>query len=1012
MTGGFQSPGPAYLSSRSADVILSDVRPIKLVFEALHAINVLLDELLYTILSASRSLSTEKLKAGLLKVLPTALGKEALLEAEVELKAYWERTILPAPDLIESGRPKFDLQWSFELLRLKCEAYSTMNDTDEDADAEKRLNERMEVCTDTTPPSVSLLAPAALYLTAILESICEHVLSNVSRVAARDSSRTIATIQDVFTALCEDDSMYSTFRAMKAYDQIEALSKAQRPRRSKSFSRNSDRISSPTRTSSPHAELISLRESASTPARVRVSSESFKSSATTVIASPEPKTSMEKARAMKKFMTHSRSSSEKDAEITRTHSESGKSRGSAEFEDDDDLLHEFDELMRSGGTMKVSLTPDRLKTMEVYNKERTQRVNRRGTREASQASETVAENDVPTISQEPKRTPHGPSRPVLRHVDSIIESEEEHNQDSTPPTSYHTSATARTRQGSLSTISTRSVPSSTPRTRSISISNVPHPRYDDSLSRRAMQNKMPALPTNPSTPRGSSGADHLKHSFSMPARKRKVVRNLDSIDLDEVMGGSEDENDEAPARSVSNPTSNPVSKPNDLTPQKSRTPHVSQSARDLIAFLDEGPPEEPKISHSPSANASVISFESSKTKSGRFSRMMSRLTIGGSTERLNGRGSEDSPRTPRILGRRPSKNSLPPPAYMQQQSLSSKRSYPSVVVAPPPRPLAGPPSAPPMATSAPIPRSPRVVTPTLTVPVSPMISPSVSGTSSSQASAENTTSTVPSSIPPSPSSRRHSIRKAVPTFEDLAENTPPVPPVPTDSRTSSRNGSLKGSANGHVEGSALRFEGVDGARVVTPTLNTSLPPSVNGHRKSPAPKVEVDEEWNVFPTSPLCSPVGPRPERSKVENGSATRSTPEVRRQNSSSPKERTPVGPAMSPNDVIDLHRLLSVATTADECRLLIDMFFARNGFTCKAASDSSSSLPQAQNGAHAKLLSENDDLERSLVEFFLGGGDQQVEGTNHNHSAYLPLENGAARLSANLEESSTEATLVNVNA
>jgi len=29
------------------------------------------------------------------------------------------------------------------------------------------------------------------------------------------------------------------------------------------------------------------------------------------------------------------------------------------------LNDEFDELMRSGATMKVSLTPDRLKTMEV-----------------------------------------------------------------------------------------------------------------------------------------------------------------------------------------------------------------------------------------------------------------------------------------------------------------------------------------------------------------------------------------------------------------------------------------------------------------------------------------------------------------------------------------------------------------------------------------------------------------------------------------------------------------------
>lgn len=110
-------PSPGYISARSAEVILSDVRPIKLKPEALQSINVLLDEFLYGILSAARSIATDKLKAALLKVLPTSLGKEALLEAEVELKAYWERTTTaksPAsPRGAESGH--FDLQWSFEV---------------------------------------------------------------------------------------------------------------------------------------------------------------------------------------------------------------------------------------------------------------------------------------------------------------------------------------------------------------------------------------------------------------------------------------------------------------------------------------------------------------------------------------------------------------------------------------------------------------------------------------------------------------------------------------------------------------------------------------------------------------------------------------------------------------------------------------------------------------------------------------------------------------------------------
>ena len=42
-----------------------------------------------------------------------------------------------------------------------------------------------------------------------------HVLSNVGRVVARDSSRAIATVNDLFVALCEDVSIYGLFKTMK-----------------------------------------------------------------------------------------------------------------------------------------------------------------------------------------------------------------------------------------------------------------------------------------------------------------------------------------------------------------------------------------------------------------------------------------------------------------------------------------------------------------------------------------------------------------------------------------------------------------------------------------------------------------------------------------------------------------------------------------------------------------------------------------------------------------------------
>lgn len=63
---------------------------------------------------------------------------------------------------------------AYQLLRLKCEAYSTLNDADEDIIAESRLSTRMREAGHLVPPSASLVAPAALYLTAVLEHVCEY----------------------------------------------------------------------------------------------------------------------------------------------------------------------------------------------------------------------------------------------------------------------------------------------------------------------------------------------------------------------------------------------------------------------------------------------------------------------------------------------------------------------------------------------------------------------------------------------------------------------------------------------------------------------------------------------------------------------------------------------------------------------------------------------------------------------------------------------------------------------
>lgn len=183
-----QSVAPNYVSARSADVILSEVRPTRMKSEALRSLNVLLDELLWLILGSARSFSPERLRVGLLRVLPTTLGKNALLEAEVELRAYLDRNpsgpVVPVDDSTIQRFPfqsAFEVGFSmykciygsfgylFQLLRMKCEAYSSLGDQEENAEFENALYSRMlHTAKDVSIP-LSSLAPAALYLTAILE---------------------------------------------------------------------------------------------------------------------------------------------------------------------------------------------------------------------------------------------------------------------------------------------------------------------------------------------------------------------------------------------------------------------------------------------------------------------------------------------------------------------------------------------------------------------------------------------------------------------------------------------------------------------------------------------------------------------------------------------------------------------------------------------------------------------------------------------------------------------------
>jgi hypothetical protein len=187
--------------------------------------------------------------------------------------------------------------------------------------------------------------------------------------------------------------------------------------------------------------------------------------------------------------------------------------------------------------------------------------------------------------------------------------------------------------------------------------------------RKNSRKDLPAISSTPavSSPPVSSPPNQRSSNASAvkPVKSRSVVRNRESLDLDDVMGDSGDEDSDDVVV---------------LAPQKRQTPHtVSPITRDLMDFLADGPPDSP-----PSGNQNIAPSETPKSKSNRLQKMMSKLYIG--TERQGRPNAEET--TPKSSYRGIS--SPVGPSLQNKTSLSSLANNP----VPPRFPPVPPPSPP------------------------------------------------------------------------------------------------------------------------------------------------------------------------------------------------------------------------------------------------------------------------------------------------------------------------------
>lgn len=399
-----------------------------------------------------------------------------------------------------------------------------------------------------------------------------------------------------------------------------------------------------------------------------------------------------------------------------------------------------------------------------------------------------------------------------------------------------------------------------------------------------------------------------KGQDQFPPRTRAVQRNLESIDLDEIMGESDDEN------VVQSP---PQVKRMDVvsSPRRPRQTAVSASTRELMDFLAQGPPDTTAGETSGSIAEGLPGGEPGKSKgSRRLQKMISKLSLGG------GRGSHDD------LSRTKTSQSS---SRLQLDTTSSMTNLSSLANRPIP------------------PRPPQPILPHSTS-LDSFEEQSYLGARSRSASLGQKQQDQPEAHHSSPVTP-----PPVPSHKSRDQPSPSWrPPIPT-SRT---------SVNGHSKN-------IVSEKAPAHTASPSSIDVANGN--VPASPSSVDASQNRTPKFPSASPTNLiSPKRIQPRKPAPVYNA--------------TPTNPHICYDDVRDMHRLLSRATSADECRLIFAMVLAKSGIKVEPT-DRDGSLPLLSTPPSATIVQippADTPLEHSLVELLLGGADYASESEATNES------------------------------
>ncbi|KPM42048.1 hypothetical protein AK830_g4523 [Neonectria ditissima] len=152
--------------------------------EALLLVNNFLDQLLFNFLSISRATTLSALRPAVAEVLKPKLAKDAVNNADEELREYLGEG--DEDDFVQpqGGDPSRD--WDLELVwkrtRLRCMVYSSLGDMEEEDEDLHMEHENLEIGADEQ--TSALISPAvAIFLTSVLEYMGELTLTVAGQAA-------------------------------------------------------------------------------------------------------------------------------------------------------------------------------------------------------------------------------------------------------------------------------------------------------------------------------------------------------------------------------------------------------------------------------------------------------------------------------------------------------------------------------------------------------------------------------------------------------------------------------------------------------------------------------------------------------------------------------------------------------------------------------------------------------------------------------------------------------------